>query len=100
MISTSSFNPFRTSRSNAHCGAYLGTTNHLENVISPQILDSYFIGDRIQLNEMGIYDSKITLSFNQHGDKQAYAEAPTETVHLTLGIDDVMPTKLIKHQDM
>lgn len=49
---------------------------------------------------MGIYGSKIELSFNQHGDKQAYAETPTEAVHLTLGVDDVMPTKLIKHQDM
>ncbi|SQD80702.1 protein of unknown function [Moritella yayanosii] len=32
--------------------------------------------------------------------KQAYAEAPTETVYLTLNVDDVIPTKLIKYQDM
>ena len=61
-------------------------------------LDSYFIGDRIQLNEIRIDGSLIGLSFNQHSDKQAYAEMPTEAVNLKLSVDDVSPLKIVKYE--
>ena len=92
--------PFSVNNQGSGLFTYIGLFEQDLDNQTIRHLDSYFIGDRIQLNEMGIYGSKIALSFNQHGDKQAYAEAPTETVHLTLNVDDAMPTKLIKHQDM
>jgi len=92
--------PFSVSNQGSGLFTYIGLFEQDLDNQTIRHVDSYFIGDRIQLNKMGIYDSKIDLSFNQHGDKQAYVEAPTETVHLTLTVDDVIPTKLIKDRDM
>ncbi|PKH07863.1 hypothetical protein [Moritella sp. Urea-trap-13] len=88
--------PFTISNQGSGVFTYVGLFEQNFDNQTIQHLDSYFIGDRVQLNEMRLFDSKIELSFNQHGEQQAYAEAPTETVNLTLGVDDVIPTKLVK----
>ncbi|WP_017220686.1 hypothetical protein [Moritella dasanensis] len=92
--------PFTVSNQGSGVFTYVGLFEQDIDNQTIQHLDSYFIGDRIKLNEMRLWDSKIELSFNQHGEQQAYAEVPTETVHLTLGVDDVIPTKLLKQQDI
>lgn len=92
--------PFTVSNQGSGVFTYVGLFEQDIGNQTIQHLDSYFIGDRIKLNEMRLWDSKVELSFNQHGEQQAYAEVPTETVHLTLGVDDVIPTKLLKHPDM
>ncbi|MDX2322411.1 MAG: hypothetical protein QNK26_17640 [Moritella sp.] len=89
--------PFSVSNQGSGVFTYVGLFEQDLDNQTIQHLDSYFIGDRIQLNEMRLFDAKIELSFNQHGEQQAYAEAPTETVYLTLGVDDVSPTKLVKY---
>jgi len=92
--------PFSVSNQGSGLFTYVGLFEQDLDNYTIQHLDSYFIGDRIKLNEMRLWDSNIELSFNQHGELQAYAEVPTETVHLTLGVDDVIPTKLLKQQDI
>ncbi|MFT5807917.1 MAG: hypothetical protein ACI9LG_002217 [Moritella dasanensis] len=92
--------PFTVNNQGSGVFTYVGLFEQDIDNQTIQHLDSYFIGDRIKLNEMRLWDSKIKLSFNQHGEQKAYAEVPTETVHLTLGVDDVIPTKLLKQQDM
>jgi len=92
--------PFSVSNQGSGVFTYIGLFEQDLKNQTIRHLDSYFIGDRIQLNEMRLFDSKTELSFNQHSEQQAYAETPTETVHLTLGVDDVISTKLIQHQDM
>ncbi|QUM75795.1 hypothetical protein HWV00_05870 [Moritella sp. 24] len=92
--------PFSVSNQGSGLFHYIGLFEQDFDSNRIRHVDSYFIGDRIQLNEMRIDESSVDLSFNQHGDKQAYAEAPSETVELTLTIDDVTPTKLIKYQGM
>jgi hypothetical protein len=92
--------PFTVSNQGSGVFTYVGLFEQDLDNQTIQHLDSYFIGDRIKLNEMRLWDSNIELSFNQHGELQAYAEVPTETVHLTLGVDDVIPTKLLKQQDI
>lgn len=92
--------PFSVSNQGSGVFTYVGLFEQDIDNLTIKHLDSYFIGDRIKLNEMRLWDSKIELSFNQHGEQQANAEVPTETVHLTLGVDDVIPTKLLKQQDI
>ncbi|GIC80420.1 hypothetical protein FMO003_07010 [Moritella sp. F3] len=92
--------PFTVSNQGSGVFTYVGLFEQDIDNQTIQHLDSYFIGDRIKLNEMRLWDSKIELSFNQHGEQQAYAEVPTETVHLTLGVDGAIPTKLLKQQDI
>ncbi|MFT7681073.1 MAG: hypothetical protein ACI935_000517 [Moritella dasanensis] len=92
--------PFTVSNQGSGVFTYVGLFEQDIDNQTIQHLDSYFIGDRIKINEMRLWDSKVELSFNQHGEQQAYAEVPTETVHLTLGVDDVIPTKLLKQQDI
>ncbi|QYJ98725.1 hypothetical protein K0J45_05655 [Shewanella alkalitolerans] len=82
--------PFFVSNQGSGVFAYLGLFSINHKLGDIEQLDSYFIGDRVEISALQTEEafdltSSVSLSYLTHGDQQAMAEAPTNKV-----------TKLIK----
>ncbi len=76
--------PFIVSNQGSGAFYYLGLFEQKINELKITHLDSYFLGDRIKINNIKVGENKIDVKYKTHSPEQSMSETPTKSKSVTI----------------